>query len=72
VKDLTEVKENLGKFFIEVGKKTERELVVPASSVSVAKKESLKTEKVLDKPVRSLFTNKQSLQAKILNKQKIP
>lgn len=85
VKDLAEVKEKMGKFFVEVGK--EKKLVIPASDdlSDVAEKvenqrgrslveENFKLkDEALNKPItQNLFKNKQIIQAKILSKQKIP
>ena len=87
VKDLAEVKEELKKFFIEVGKEKREEKPVSLASYdlsNVAEKvenqrdynfieENLKLKEEVFKPTQNLFkTSKQTIQAKILSKQKIP
>jgi hypothetical protein len=67
------VKEKLGKFFIEVGKKEEKGLVASVSDLSVEKK-PLKAKENLNKTNQNLFKiiRQKNIQAKILSKQKIP
>ena len=87
MKDLAEVKEELKKFFIEVGKEKREEKPVSLASYDlsdVAEKvksqrdynlieENLKLKDEVFKPTQNLFkTSKQTIQAKILSKQKIP
>ena len=82
MKGSAEVKEKLGKFFIEVGKEKREELVI-SDLVEKIKcqiirdsfvKEPLKVvSKSLNKSVQNLFkTSRQNIQAKILSRQKIP
>jgi hypothetical protein len=75
VRDLGEIKEELSKFFIEVGK--EKKLVASSLLNEVEKaecqKKPLKINEILNKPTESLFkTSRQNIQVKILSKQKIP
>ena len=80
MKGLAEVKEKLGKFFIEVGKEEGEEPVI-SDLVEKIKcqirdsfvKEPLKVvSKSLNKPTTQKLFSKQSIQVKILSKQKIP
>ena len=74
MKGLEEVKERLGKFFVEVGKKeTEREVELLVEHQSIIKEPLKVANKILNKPQNQLSpTEEHTILAKILSKQKIP